>query len=121
MIKNVLLAVICPILLLAGESKNYSQMEMMQLKECSSNAIIYGESQGLSKEEILGAGGYGFPHPIYKKALLDCERQIKSYGMVWNMPYEEEVEKLKIAKRRTEEKRAREKIKEKEENLLGTF
>lgn len=118
--KILLIAAIFPVFLLAGQ-KNYSQVQIMNLRECVHNAVVYGQLQGLSKEQILGQGGYGTPDPIYNKALLDCDRQIKKYGMVWDMPYEREIAEARAKQQRSDQRKQRYRERQEDKNLLGTF
>lgn len=130
--KHLFIAVLIP-LALSASGFQLTSYNLSLIKSCQKNAIVYGKLKGLPESVIIGEKAvsnmnrnvkgytYGDPNSLVAQAVQDCVKQIKKYGTVWDMPFENEIIKLRKQREREQAReRAYKKYKE-DKNLLGEF
>jgi len=121
--KKIMIAgLILPAFLMA-QSFNGTQMQLLQLESCANQAVEYGKLKGKSEKEIRA--GLGKPNTLISIAISSCAKQLKDYGFVMKMPYEEQIKTLKKKKsrymKRKKQLENRLNKEKKDSSLLGVF
>ncbi len=115
--KIMILTAFLPVLLFSQGFKD-STFYMLQMRECTQNAIEYGKLKGLTKTQVLNNYNY---NGILSSAVNFCQEQIKTKGMVWNLPFEKEIEEARKRKERQKKREEAYKKRQEQKSILGTF